>query len=258
MSPIKFEENIKDKLEKRTIEPSNGAWNKLSGKLDEHEGKSNSKIVWWLGIAASLVGIFFVTTLFFNKEEAETVKPILVETPIKDIIKQQEETPVANAIVESEESSLKQIIPLPKKLKTSVVNQGFVGSNVYKTSQNPKLENGAIARKIIDDDEIQNMKLINSNSIIKKENNQEVIAQIPELEKEKNFVTDAEIESLLDKAQKEIVLNGISSENTKTVDANSLLHDVETDLEQSFRDKVFNTIISSYNTVKTAVAERND
>ena len=31
----------------------------------------------------------------------------------------------------------------------------------------------------------------------------------------------------------------LKNENTKTVDANSLLQDVETDLDQSFRDKVF-------------------
>ncbi len=65
MAPIKFEEHIKDKLEKRRIEPSDKAWSKLSEKLDEHEGKSNNKMFWWLGIAASLVGVFLITTLIF-------------------------------------------------------------------------------------------------------------------------------------------------------------------------------------------------
>ena len=65
MAPIKFEENIKNKLEKRTINPSEDSWAKLSNKLDEQEGKSNKKIVWWIGIAASLVGVFLVTTLYF-------------------------------------------------------------------------------------------------------------------------------------------------------------------------------------------------
>ena len=37
MAPIKFEENIKDKLDKRTIQPSTEAWVKLSSRLDAQE-----------------------------------------------------------------------------------------------------------------------------------------------------------------------------------------------------------------------------
>ena len=42
------------------------------------------------------------------------------------------------------------------------------------------------------------------------------------------------------------------------IDASDLLQDVEADLDQSFRDKVFKTLKSSYYSVKTAVADRNN
>ena len=42
------------------------------------------------------------------------------------------------------------------------------------------------------------------------------------------------------------------------VDAEALLENVEAELDQSFRNKVFEAIKSSYNSVKTAVAQRND
>ena len=47
MAPIKFEENIKDKLEKRIIDPSVNSWNKLSDRLDKHKDGSNNKKIWW-------------------------------------------------------------------------------------------------------------------------------------------------------------------------------------------------------------------
>ena len=64
MAPMKFEEQLKDKLEQRTIEPSSNTWQKLSDKLDANESKKKNKGFWYLGIAASIVGIIFITNLF--------------------------------------------------------------------------------------------------------------------------------------------------------------------------------------------------
>ena len=258
MAPIKFEENIKERLEKRTINPSDNAWNKLSNKLDEQEGKSNSKIIWWIGIAASLVGLFLVTTMFLDKDQNEIVLPTLVETPIKDVIKLQEETSVTNVVVEKELSTSNEKIMLPNDSNTSLVKQKVTKKGITKRNESFKPKREVVGSNVIDDDKIQNKNLINSNGTINDGSNQEIVAQIPELDKNKNIVvTDSEIESLLESAQKDIALNKVKKESTKVVNANSLLQDVETDLEQSFRDKMFNTIISSYNTVKTSVVERN-
>jgi len=41
------------------------------------------------------------------------------------------------------------------------------------------------------------------------------------------------------------------------VDANALLQDVEAELQDSFRTRVFETLKSTFKTVKTAVADRN-
>ena len=87
---------------------------------------------------------------------------------------------------------------------------------------------------------------------------QEVVTQIQELKKANNQVSDAEINALLARAQKDITLHNLYNENTKNVDANSLLQDVEADLEQSFRERAYKAIKSGYNFVKTTVAERNN
>ena len=87
---------------------------------------------------------------------------------------------------------------------------------------------------------------------------QEVVAKVQELKKANNTVSEAEINALLDQAQKEIALHKLYNESTKKVDANALLQDVEADLEQSFRDRAFKAIKLGYNYVKTTVAERNN
>ncbi len=256
MAPIKFEENIKDKLEKRTIEPSKNAWNKLSASLDAQEGSSKNPVAWWLGLAASLVGVFLVTTLFVKTGEDKTVLPTLVDSPIKDNMILQEEVPEPKAIVENDNKSNEEDINPNSDSNNNIANQILIKKTAKKESVNIKSE--VITYNILKDEIIDNEEIVNSNSIINNTNDQEIVAQIPELEKEKDLVTDSEIESLLERAQKDITLNRVKKENTKVVNANLLLQDVETDLEQSFRDKMFNTIISSYNTVKTAVVERND
>ena len=53
---------------------------------------------------------------------------------------------------------------------------------------------------------------------------------------------DSEINLLLNNAKKEIALNGNIKDKATVVNANSLLEEVEIDLEQTFRDKVFNSL----------------
>jgi len=86
----------------------------------------------------------------------------------------------------------------------------------------------------------------------------DVVAQIQQLQKDNKEVTTEEIDALLELAHKEITIQKLYNEATNKVDANALLQSVEDDLEQSFRAKVFDAIKSGYESVKTAVAERNN
>ncbi len=256
MGPIKFEENIKNKLEKRTIEPSENAWNKLSANLDAQEDSSKNPVSWWLGIAATLVGIFLVSTLFIKTGDDKTVLPTLVETPIKGNKILQEEVPEIHVIVENEEGTSKENIKSSSNSKNVVLKQ----KNTLKTIKNisSKTKSEVAVYNVINQETIENIEEVNSSSIIKKTSNQEIIAQISEIGNVKDMVTDSEIELLLKNAEEDLVKKTNNLVRTKMADANSLLQDVETDLEQSFRDKMFNTLISGYNTLKTVVVERND
>ncbi|HCY82597.1 MAG TPA: hypothetical protein DHV22_13905, partial [Xanthomarina gelatinilytica] len=85
MAPIKFEDSIKEKLEKRRLEPSTEAWNRLSEKLETNTERSSKKTYVWIGIAASLVGIFLMTYTFFKTSEVSNQNPVLVDTETQEI-----------------------------------------------------------------------------------------------------------------------------------------------------------------------------
>ena len=78
------------------------------------------------------------------------------------------------------------------------------------------------------------------------------------LKSENNSVTEREIDSLLKIASKELFKERLQKETSKIVDANALLMSVEDEMGQSFRSKVFEALKESYETVKTAVADRNN
>jgi hypothetical protein len=251
MAPMKLEDNIKEKLEGRTLQPSANTWNALAKQLDAHDKKQNKKLFWWFGLAASIVGVVFISTLFFKNTVTDISKPTLVETQ-KTIIDVND-----NNVVKSQEQVAEtvdmtdKIIETPKQeVKTSFQkNQKIITSENHKEAiaqTQPKTENNN-----------KSLEILNTETTLEDLKVESVVAQINDL-KEKGTISDEAIDALLDQAQKEITLQKLYNEDTKTVDANALLQDVETDLQQSFRDKVFEALQTSYDKVKTAVAQRNN
>lgn len=241
MAPIKFEENIKDKLEKRTIQPSADAWQTLASRLDAKNNKKKSPYYLWLGVAASIVAIMFIASqLFVNNNNTTIETPVIVNTN-KETIKK----------IESENVLHK------KDVLTNNVEKESVKELNIKTPKSEKTEVAQLTKQKEEKTVLPKEVIVNKTSF-EDLKVQQVVAQIQGLKDKGESVTDKDIDALLDQAQKEITLQNIYNETTKTVDANALLQDVESDLQQSFRDKVFNALKSSYNTVKTAVAERNN
>ena len=81
MAPIKMEENFKERLDKRRITPSESAWEKLSLKLDENDKSGNKKYFWWIGIAASIIGVLLISNIVFNTNQNDKTLPVIVDSP---------------------------------------------------------------------------------------------------------------------------------------------------------------------------------
>ena len=225
MAPIKFEENIKDKLEKRTIKPSADAWQTLASRLETKNNKKKSPYYLWLGVAASIVAIMFIASqLFVNKNNTTIETPVIVNTN-KETIKK----------IESENVLHK------KDVLTNNVEKESVKELNIKTPKSEKTEVAQLTKQKEEKTVLPKEVIVNKTSF-EDLKVQQVVAQIQGLKDKGESVTDKDIDALLDQAQKEITLQKIYNETTKTVDANALLQDVESDLQQSFRDKVFNAL----------------
>lgn len=265
MAPIKFEEQVKDKLHKRSIQPSQDAWNKLSERLDEVEDRQNNKGFWWLGIAAAIVGLMLAITFVF-KSNTEIVEPTIVDTKKDNVIdtevlQNKEGLKESNTLVveqEDETETKSNQINNTKKQTDKAPLKTIVNQKQDAIIKEANAKNTAVAD--VNTAEATNPSTEKVAEVLTFEDQKvkDVVAQIQQLEKDNKEVTTEEIDALLEAAQKEITMQKLYNEATNKVDANALLQSVEDDLEQSFRAKVFEAIKSGYESVKTAVAERNN
>jgi hypothetical protein len=265
MAPIKFEEQLKDKLEQRRIKPSSEAWKQLNNKLDANEKKHSIKGFWWMGIAATLVGVLLALNFVF-KPNKEITEPTLVDTENKTVI-DSNPLQVQEPLKENKALALEPNENLSEEKQQASKQQNAKAPLKAILKDKQKLINPKNIEEAVADVNDESAQEETSKTIIKTKPEiisfedqkvKDVVAQIQKLQQKNKAVSDEEIETLLAAAQNEINMKKLYNEATNTVDANALLQSVENDLEQSFRDKVFQAIKSGYETVKTAVAERNN
>lgn len=280
MAPIKFEEQIKDKLAQRTIQPSNDAWRQLSKRLDVDEKKKSRRLFFYVGIAASIVGILLVSNLMFNTSKDQSIIPTVVDTQPN---KQQEAFPIAEmdnksqtnvaTIISEEPIKLEDQKETPLQVTSSIKNEQQVAAIAKQPAlkeedtkiglkPNEKITlitEQAVATTTVNETGITQEIVKPANALTFEDVKAlQVVAEIKKLEIENGSLTNTEIENLLKQAEKEILRHRIFNETTRTVDAEALLQDVEDELEQSFRTKVFEGLKLRSKTLLTAVSKRNN
>lgn len=238
MEPNNFEKDFREKLNQRKIEPSDKAWDRLDAMLSIAEEKKPKKKNKWLYIAASIAAFLLVGTFFFN-QKGNTIKipknTVVVEENIKkDSIENQNgitTDSIEKQIVTSEKESTQNRENSIKEEEKKLIQK----SN--KTIQN---ENNQIAESSI---------IIKKNQETQSTNNQISVPETP-----KNETTD----QLLKTAEKTVVAENSAKPKSKIkINANDLLNQVDGELELSFREKVIAKVNKNYQTVKVAVANRN-
>ena len=241
----KLEKHIKDKLRNREISPSPDAWNKIAGELESKEDVSSKKGYWW-AIAASLVGLIVLSVGFFNTQKTpETAKEGIViseEGKTPETIKIQEENAVArvNGEIPEEEQTLE--IPLNQE----EVPEEKIMENTIEVAQ---VEAAKDKAPIKDVKEVEDLAI--SSKL------EEVLAQVNAMESNANVVSDAEIDSLLLHAQRELLTEKVFQENGK-VDAMALLDEVELELYDDQQNPLFIRLKEGFFRLRTAVADRNN
>ena len=258
MAPIKQEEQFKNELEQRRLEPSTDAWNKLEERLDANEEKSSNRGFWWLGIAASFIGLLLVITFLTTNEDANIVEPTIVDTvdeiideekAIESINEEEAVAEISDEIIEENEPIIKTETIIKKENTKQKMNE-VVNQNLDQAV--------AVSNELESNEPEKTEEVIAVNKSFEEQKAEEVVAKIKALETANASVSEEEIEALLAAAQKEMSFEKAIDEATNTVDADALLRGVEEDLEESFRARVFKLLRSGYEDVKTAVAERNN
>jgi hypothetical protein len=231
MKPNNIENQIREKLNSREIQPSSQAWDRLDAMLTVAEEKKTKRSFFsfkYIGIAASVL-VFVTLGLFYFNQKNTTIETqnTVVETETK-------ETP----------NSKLQIPNIENKQNNEVAV-----SNEKMTTHNPKLETRNSQPTI------NEVSIINQNqqeAIV----NQEIVSPRQE-EKTIKKTSMVDVDELLASVEKEGKANIKINKSAIKVDAKSLLSEVDTELDMSFREKVLNTVSKNYKSVKEAVVNRN-
>jgi hypothetical protein len=233
MEQDNFNKNIQEKFNFRTIEPSETAWNKLDAMLTLADEKKQPKIFFWLSIAATFLLFMGVGYVFFQQNEKTKLMPSTEE--------------IVTSKTNSETETHKQST---KENSVSFQNELANYATISSTSETKKSTTIHTAQK-------ENTKLdVYETALLKQE-----VVTVNEIKKEGikqeikeptyNYPT---AETLLAEAQGQKKPSNISSfKSTLRVNPKELLQTVESELDQTFKEKT----ITKLKQAKSAFVNRN-
>ncbi|MPT36269.1 MAG: hypothetical protein E2604_14575 [Flavobacterium sp.] len=230
MEPNKLEEDFRDKLNSRMIQPSEMAWDRLDAMLSVSEKKKPKRnYKKWLSMAAVFVGMLLVGTLFMEQQKEDlkikdTIKTISTQDSDVSETENTTETEIVEAVtpesVQAEQKEMAAVVKTNVKAAVKVQSGADIGQ---QTATAPETQ---------------------------------IVAVAPPKEIKK-ITTTVDVESLLASVDKNAPTKSTIKKGNVKVDANSLLSTVEGEITTDYREGVFQTINRNFKTVKSAVANRN-
>jgi hypothetical protein len=226
MAQHNLDNQIKEKLNSRDIQPSAQAWDRLDAMLTISEEKKPKKGYGWFFVAASTILFFGLGFFIFSSNETQEINNI---TPIVTTINENIDSPEPSEI---NEISVKKEQPV---LVQNEVNDSKKQSRFIKS--------------------VENNQLIKEKNIIQE--NLTSISQHPTTNTYKYLSPDdllAEVqtgEKVIPSDKKTI------SKPRIKVDANSLLTTVEKELDNTYRETTLDKINRKFQDAKSAIVNRN-
>ena len=234
MEPNNMENQFRDKLNKREIKPSENSWDRLDAMLTVAEKpKRNYR---WMYFAASFLGFILIATVFFNQTEE------VVDSEHKTVVIEKQE-------IQNNENELNKILETPivvKKTEVVVVSQNVVTkqNNAVKTKSNAIL------------DKIEFVKTVNKQPTETAIVSNEKSTSSPIINQKTAVKVDAN--ALLASVENNQPSQSVAKNaDPIKVNSNTLLSQVDDELELSFRERVIKSVNKTYREVKVAVAKRN-
>ena len=247
MEPTKLEDHIKKTLKENEIKPSEAAWQKIKGQISQDIEPKNPRY-FRFAIAAGFIGILILSMLYFTT----------YDTGLNQELQIVPQSSTSTADIEKEELSKG---PLTEEENTMIEVEDSFEEDEEKSTGGAKKESKkemVVAKdaRLANNDGNQNKASEDPNILVDVKIG-EVMTFVTTYEENNEALTDMEVDSLLKRAQKEILTEKrINSD--KSVNPEALLTEVEEELDQSFRNKILEKLKSGYSKVRTAVADRNN
>jgi hypothetical protein len=270
MEPNNNEKQFRDKLNKREIQPSVQAWDRLDAMLSLAEESKKKPPFGFLFIAAGIL-VFLTLGIFFFTQNGTEIKPINNVT----------RATIKNDSVLSQGHEIQNLIP-QEQLNGDVVNkENPKGSKATQKSNHQQFTNNqgvAINNQKTNNpreqrtSEQSNRDIIIKNKPVVYQNSSDVaLKDIPKtidpkesyiqktnsqqdfIKKGSYFVTDDLLMVSLDDVARQSTIK----KSSVKVDARNLLSQLDGELDLTFREKVISKVNKNYREVKVALANRN-
>jgi len=231
----KFEDTIRKQFHDREIRPSKNAWAKLEKQLPPSKPRKTVRL--WYYAAAAIVGVMIFSIVFTSKDAEISNSQIVVEP-----LKIENSEPILIKDSAPIETVSEEITSVPEK-EAVVMEHG-----TSETPHQPHQEiNQEVATSSISSLNESDEKLMDAWA-------ERVAMSIKQLPKDNEEALMEEVERLLYQAQMELQFKRKSEYST--IDAASLLEEVEFELNRTFRDKIFDFLGNEYEGLRTALASK--
>lgn len=242
MEPNKLETQFREKLNAREIQPSPQAWDRLDAMLSVAEEKKTKRPFGFLFIAASILVLVTAGMFFFNQKSIEVI-------PTNSVVVQEKDT------VNS--SSTKFQTPIIEEKQQNQVAISSASSTINKQEEK-KINPSIISQKTNN-----NQNQIIKDKAIEFQNTEDIaLKNLPKIQDITPIVVNNDANKKADEllvAKLENTSFATSSKNSKVkVNAQSLLSQVDGELDQSFRETKLERIQRNFKTVKEALVNRNN
>lgn len=264
----KLEQQIKEKLAERTIQPRPMAWDRLDAMLTVAEEKQAAPAELkkkprrdWLWAAAVCSGFLMMGAIMLNAEKENKGNIIIneedtfVATPqhtdsthssTLNSVSGSHENKTTGIAVTANEKSPATVNPYSNTQKVTVkATQPVAGTN---TANNSKTGSTSQA--------FANNASAGTKPSAPVSNTATAAAATPE-QTSGISVSASKLLASVEGDSNSGISNAGAAKTSVKVDSKSLLSSVEGELNESFRSKVLNSAIKNYNAVKTSVANRN-
>lgn len=235
MNHDNIEKQLAEKLGSRSIQPSAGSWERVAFARQQPAKKSNHRFI-WKGVAAAILVV--VGTLHFANSSRKGIAPARPE-PIVYSDRPANTNPApgetAGAVSHSVPKKTDAVVQMGAATpQPTVILPANNLSPAETTAEKPGVP------PVYDE-----LVLLKSEAIA---------AELQRRVETNQPVTDAVVDSLLRKAQREIAMERLhDAGGNKPADANALLKEAETEVDRTFRENTINLFKSKFRTIRIAL-----